>query len=178
MTCPTTPSLSYRTPVSSRWKITSATWHRRGPEGQLVFTCSTTGTRQSFWTALYNFTYLSRGILIYTVGSNTRGVDLNAVYSIRRRKTGTQSPLQKCDLTTAGQRARPENGTLACLPANPSGSDSRLVRVSRTPVEVLPAEPSVSTRVCLDGFIAAHHKEIRRRGLQVWNGHHVCRSTW
>lgn len=114
----------------------------------------------------YNYAYLRSGIIVYTVGSNTRSVDLQAIAFDQASRKVIGSPVtvaKNVAITTAGSGAQfavSEDGTLVYLPANTQGSQSRLVRVNQTgQVEVLPAEPRLYSdpRVSSDGhFVAAH----------------------
>jgi len=114
----------------------------------------------------YNFTYLKPGIIVYTVGSNTRSVELQAIAFDPDARKVIGSPVsvaKNVAVTTAGsgaQFALSEDGTLAYLPGNPEGSQSRLARVQQTgQVEVLASEPKLYSdpRVSSDGrFVVAH----------------------
>jgi serine/threonine-protein kinase len=114
----------------------------------------------------YNFSYLKSGIIVYTVGSNARSVDVQAIaFDVASRKV-SGSPVtvaKNVAVTTAGSGAQfavSENGMLVYLPASTGGSQSRLVKVNQTgQVEVMPAEPRLYSdpRVSSDGrFVAAH----------------------
>lgn len=114
----------------------------------------------------YNFVLLRSGILVYTIGTNSRSVDLQAIGFDQASRKVVGNPItvaKNVAITTAGtgaQFAVSEDGTLVYMSADAQGSQSRLVRVSLTgKVEVLPAEQRLYSdpRVSADGnFVAAH----------------------
>lgn len=117
-------------------------------------------------TGVYNFSYLKSGIIVYTVGSNSNGVELHAVaFDVSSRKvSGSPVTVVKDVAATTfwggAHFAVSESGTLAYLPAIAGSHQTRLVRVSQVgQVEVLAAESRLYSdpRVSSDGhFVAAH----------------------
>ena len=114
----------------------------------------------------YNFSYLKSGVLVYTLGTNPNFVDLQAVAFDASARKVVGNPVTiatNVSITTAGSGAHfavSDSGTLAYLPSNLEGSQSRMVRVSLTgQVEVLPTEPRLYSdpRVSRDGHSVVAH---------------------